>query len=255
MSVSPGAYEHEEGAREASFAGDERRQVTSQDGFIPLPSGRTAFLVLSLIALALFALTEISIAVEHESDLLLRFDTGFEANVPTWFSSALWLTAGALALAIGGAARRAGDASGRGWLLVGGLFVLLALDETGQLHEETVGPIMSAVESTTGLSETPARLAAVAVVVVALCLLAAWLWPWLRSLPRELSLRLAVAGALFVGGSLGLEVVSRLADTPHLSPFEELFEMLGVALVVAALLPFVRGVVAQPPRRRPGERA
>lgn len=217
---------------------------------VPLPEGRSTFVVLAAVALALFVLTQISIALDGTSDLLLRFDTGYEANVATWFSSAMWLAAAGLALAIGGAARRADEPAARSWLIVGALFVLLALDETGQLHEETVGPLMNAVESVTGLSETPARLLAVLCVLAGLGLLLAWLWPWLRSLPGQLRRQFALAAVLFVGGSLGLEVVSRMSDTAHLSPFEELFEMLSVALVVAALLPAVRAVLVRLPSQR-----
>src|ERR1041384_8225692 len=109
MGVSRGTYEHGGNARSRALARGERPTVASQpgpDGLVPLPDARTTFLVLSLAALALFIVTQVSIALDYESDLLLRFDTGFEANVATWFSSALWLAAAGLAFALGGAARR-----------------------------------------------------------------------------------------------------------------------------------------------------
>jgi hypothetical protein len=217
-----------------------------------LPPTRSTFAVLVVIALVLFGLTYLNIALDQTSDLLRQFDTGDEANVPTWFSSMLWLTAAGLAGAVGAAGRRLGEANGSRWLLLALGFALLSLDEAGQLHEETVGPLMDAVKDVTGLGQTPARLLAVAVVGIALVAIAAWLWPWLRTLPRPLFQRLVLAGAVFVSGSLVLEVIARLADTKYLSPFEELGEMIGVALLLTALMPCVRGVLAQLPATQTG---
>lgn len=179
--------------------------------------------------------------------MLRLFDTAFEANVSTWLSSAVWLAATGCACMVGAAGHRLGDADGARWLVLGGCFLLLAIDETAQAHELLVGPAIDLAEAATGLAHGPARLAAAAGAGAALLGLAAWLWPWLQRLPHDLRSRLLVAGALFVGGALGLEVASRLVETRYLSPFEELGEMLGVAVLLTALLPYVRAVVARLP--------
>lgn len=256
MGVMRDTFEQGRDVSSATLRADDRTHAVSaaEGGLVRLPDAQRTFRVLALIALTLFVLTQVSIALDQSSALLLRFDTGYEANVGTWFSSAMWLAAGGLACAIGGAGRRRQDSTANRWLLLGGLFTLLALDETGQLHEVTVGPLIDAVERFTGLAHGPARLIAVGCVGMVLVAFGAWLWPWMRSLPSALRWRLVFAGTVFVGGSVGLEVVSRLYETPYLSPFEELAEMLGVALLVMALLPYVRGVVARPPTE-PADRA
>ncbi|HEU4721524.1 MAG TPA: hypothetical protein VFS59_09195 [Gemmatimonadaceae bacterium] len=214
---------------------------------LPLPSARRMFGVLAFAAAALCGLSLLDLALGQTSPLLRLFDTAYEGNVPTWLSSAMWLAAGLFAYAIGVAARRLEDPSGGRWLLLGGCFLLLAVDETAQAHELVVGPLIDAVEQVTGLAHGPARLAAVACAGAGLLALAAWLWPWMRALPQALQARLLAAGVVFVGGALGLEVLSRLVETQYLSPFEELGEMLGVALLLTALLPYVRAIIARTP--------
>jgi hypothetical protein len=217
---------------------------------VPAPARRSAIASLSAVALVLCALSLLSSASDGEHSLLRQFDTGVEANLATWFASALWLAAGALAAALAAAGRRTGMRGWSRWALLAGIFMLLSIDDSAQFHEQTVGPLMDAVRGVTGLQQAPARAVAAACVAVALLAGAAWLWPWLRSLPRPLALQLALAATVFVGGAFALEVVSRLVDTRYLSPFEELCEMLGVTVLIAALLPFVRAVLLRPPAPR-----
>jgi uncharacterized membrane protein YhaH (DUF805 family) len=211
-----------------------------------LPSPTATLAVLALAAVALFALSCLDIALDHTSALLLQFETGDEANVATWWASTTWLVAGGLALAIGVAGRRLHARGASRWIVLGCVFALLAADETAQFHEQAVGPLMDAVQSLTGLGHTSARLLSAGSVGMVLLAGAIWLAPWLRALPRTLARRLVVAGTIFVGGSVGLEVLSRMVTTRYLSPFEELCEMLGVALLIAALVPYVRTVTASP---------
>lgn len=217
---------------------------------VPVLPRHSAITGLSGAALILCALSLLSIATDGEHRLLREFDTGLEANFATWFSSALWLTAGVLAAVLAAAGRRTASRSWSRWALLAGMFALLSADESAQFHEQTVGPLMDAVRNATGLAQAPARVVAAAFIGVALLAGVAWLWPWLRSLPRPLALQLALAATVFVGGALVLEVVSRLVVTRYLSPFEELFEMLGVTVLIAALLPCVRAVLVRPPAPR-----
>lgn len=203
---------------------------------VALPSPSQALAVLAVLALALAALSVLDIALGRSITLLRQFNTGNEANVATMYASTLWLAAAVLAWAIGHATQRARAVGASRWLLLAGVFALLALDETSQLHEQTVGPLMDAAKSVTGSDTTGARLLAVGCVGLVLVAGAAWLWPWLRSLPAPLMWQLVLAGGLFAGGALGLEIVSRLVETAYLSPFEELGEMLGVSVLLAALL-------------------
>lgn len=239
--ASSGAVQPEEGGAGTALA------------TIPFPSVSTTFLVLAAIAFFFFIATVAITAVDEPSTFLARFDTGNEANAPTWYSSLLWTGAGGLALAIGAAGRRLSDAQAPRWTLIGIGCLLLSLDETGQLHEESVHPLMTAATDVTGLSHTVAKAISVGVIGLALLAIFIWFLPWLRSLSSWLRMRLIASGVVFVSGSLGLEVISRLSSGEgvwrYLSPIEEFCEMLGVSLLIVTLLPALEAVRA---RARPG---
>lgn len=228
---------------------DHHREPDAWIAILSLPPARRTFAGLALVAVALGGFSLLNLSLGQTSALLRLFDTAYEANFSTWLSSAMWLAAAGCAGTVAGAARNVGDANAGPWLLSAGCFLLLAIDETAQAHELIVGPSIDAIAWTTGLAHGPARLAAVACAGLAMLALATWLWPWLRALPPTLRSRLLLAGTVFVGGAFGLEVLSRLVTTHYLSPFEELGEMLGVALLITALSPCVRGVIARVPER------
>lgn len=210
-----------------------------------LPRPRAALTVLAGVAVLFFAFAALAVAVDSDPALLARLDSAGEANVPTWYSTVLWLVAAALTVAVGAAARRAGESASR-WLFLGGLFLLASIDEAGQLHEQTVGPLMSAAQDLLGVGEALARAVSVGVVGLVLCLLVVWLWPWFASLSGTVRVQLVLAGAVFVSGALVLEVASRLLGDHgllgYLSPVEESTEMLGVSLLIVTLLPAIESV-------------
>ena len=225
--------------------GDTRHESTT--AVIERPSSRTTFLVLVGISLAFFAASVGFVATDEEHHVLERLFTGYEANLPTWFSAALWLGASALALTAGAAGRRLGDPAGGRWTLLGAIFALLSLDETGQLHEETVGPLMDTVGDVFGLSGDAARLLAVGIAGLGLLAVSAWCLPWYLGLSAWLRRRLLAAAGIFVTGSFVLEVVSRMSDSEpaaYLSPIEELMEMIGITILVVTLMPVVREIRA-----------
>lgn len=186
--------------------------------------------------------------------------TSAEGNLAAWYASALLLIAGLLAALIGYRARRRTRPDATGWLVLGGLLVAASADEASQFHEKVPGPLRDAFEQI-GLGATAGRLAAVAVIVVALAALAALLGPWARGLPGPVFRRLAIGAGLFVGAALGLEVVARLlggvgvdsvTSARILSAMEELGEMAGSALVVSTLLAVVARVPGTEPRPSAG---
>jgi hypothetical protein len=214
-----------------------------------LPRPRAVLRVLAGIAVLFFAFAALAVAVEGDPALLVRLDSAQEANVPTWYSTVLWLVAAALALAVGTAARRSGE-SGSRWLFLGGLFLLASIDEAGQLHEQTVGPLMTGAQELLGVGKSVARAVSVGTIGLVLGLIAAWLWPWFSSLSRALRLQLVLAASVFVSGALVLEVASRLLGDHgllgYLSPVEESSEMLGVSLLIVTLLPAIESVRCRP---------
>ncbi|GAB3533604.1 hypothetical protein GCM10027403_07890 [Arthrobacter tecti] len=205
--------------------------------------GRTALLlgipvvVLSLASGLLFLALEKSTA-ETFDDIhfwFYFFDVGREINVPTWFSSGLWIVAGVIA---GFFSRRA-TAHRRSWLLFAVVCVIFSIDEMLELHErlDVIGYELAAF--------LPFDLGFVWVIpggLIALVIVLA-LTRLVFSLPKGVRNGLILAGVVFVVGGMGVETLAGLTVaanglTPQffvLTLIEETCEMAGIVLCVAAL--------------------
>jgi hypothetical protein len=192
------------------------------------------------LAFGLYGYTPVSL-------LLLFFDLGTEKNIPTLVEVGLLLCAAYLLMLAALRARSAADGMAGGWWILAGGFVLLAVDEAWSFHERLVEPMDALVG--TSLPRFLAHswvLAGIAgVAAMALVLLR-----FLLRLPRRLALQLLGAGAVFLGGCIGMEMVGisyylqtgSLTLTYHLfSTMEESLEMSGVILLLRALLAELAG--------------
>ncbi|WP_299169142.1 hypothetical protein [uncultured Arthrobacter sp.] len=163
------------------------------------------------------------------------FDVGREINVPTWFSSGLWIVAGVMA---GFFSRRA-VAHRRSWVLFAVVCVIFSIDEMLELHErlDTIGHELAAF--------LPFDLGFVWVIpgaIIALAIVLA-LTRLVFSLPVGVRNGLLLAGAVFAGGGMGVETLAGLSVAAHgmtpeffvLTLIEETCEMAGIVLCVAAL--------------------
>lgn len=167
---------------------------------------------------------------------------GNEANVPTWFAGALLLTAAACAWLVA-TARDGTDPNDRGWTTLAMLLVAMSADEVGRVHE-TLNVVGEQVVSELGWEAVGVlRYPWVLPGAVLALVVAAWFVPLLLQLPRADQARLLLAGGLFLGGALGLEVVAASQDgsTPlvvriGVQNLEEVLEMLGVIVLIDALL-------------------
>lgn len=164
--------------------------------------GAAAVLVMvgSLLAVLAYELLDFS--------ALLRLDADAEKSVPAWFQSGLLLLNASLWMAVAhserGVRRRALP-----WLLLGLVFLVGSVDEIISAHEELTEPLRGAF-GTSGLLYYAwvipgAVLAAAVTLVVARPVL---------SLPPSVRRLIIVAGALYVAGVMGVELVGGLiADT------------------------------------------
>lgn len=175
--------------------------------------------------------------------LVPAFNVGREQNVPTWYSSSALLITALLLGFIGlvrwqGRGRFAG-----GWIMLGLIFAFLSCDETATLHELSVEPLGRYVQ-------TP-LLHFIAWVIPASVLLLVFGAVYLRfflHLPRRFQIGFLAAGAVYVGGALGMELITGafgrvvFAGRAHFlfDIMEELLEMGGVVLFIAVLLDYCR---------------
>jgi len=158
------------------------------------------------------------------------FDLDEEQSVPNWYSSAALGIAAALAAAIAGRARRLRDVDAGRWSTVAWILLYLCFDEVAGLHET--------VNSLSSISWTvPFGLIAVVV--------GWWMLPWVLRLPTPTRNGLIVAGVVYVGGAVGIEMISsHFYDESNKRQFlyalntvvEEGCEMLGVVIAIRTLL-------------------
>jgi len=177
----------------------------------------------------------------HDKQLGLRLllDLDGEGNLPTWWSSFLLLVAAALLGVIAGQHATRGGGDVRHWAALAAIFLGLSIDETAQIHE-LVGKHVHRLLATRGTLRFAWVIpGALFVAVVGFTYLR-----FLGRLPPATRRRVAVAGAVYVGGALGLELLEsaaverwgRGAAWAALSTLQEIAEMVGVVLFIHALL-------------------
>jgi hypothetical protein len=178
----------------------------------------------------------------HGGRFFQEFSLDREANVPSWFSSALLLTAaGLLALVALDALTRKAPWR-RHWAGLSLVFVVLSLDETAEIHER-IGSWLRAHLHLHG----PLNYAGV-VPALALALFVGITYVrFLRALPRATLLGILVAAAIYITGAAGVEAASGWWAEGHgsrstalllVSTVEENLEMVGTLLFILVVLAY-----------------
>lgn len=184
--------------------------------------------------------------------VLRLFDVNSERNVPTLWSVGLLLVATGLCLHLAARVPR-DDGLRRGWLVLAGLVLALALDEGLALHER-LGDAGRALGGDWLHFAWLLPGAAAGAALAALALAA------LRRHDPLLRRRLVLAGLVYVVGAVVLEAASGVALQADgdrelyvaVTALEELAEMAGLSLLVGALLLSRTGPRAA--ARLPGQR-
>ena len=178
----------------------------------------------------------------HGGRFFQEFSLDKEANVPSWFSSALLLTAAAaLALvALDALARNA--RWGRHWAGLSVVYVVLSLDETAEIHER-IGSWLRAHLKLHG----PLHYAGV-IPALALALFVGITYiRFLGALPRPTMLGMLLAAAIYITGAAGVEAASGWWAEAHgsrstalllVSTVEENLEMIGTLLFILVVLAY-----------------
>ena len=167
-----------------------------------------------------------------------------EQNLPTLYSSLMFLVAALLSGVIADILRRADRAYVRHWAVLSLLFVLMAVDEFASLHERSIGPLRELLSIEGGpffFAWVVPGAALVAVIGIAFL-------RFLMHLPRPTRRRLLAAGILFLSGAIGLELVGGSYSAVHgqlnmsyvlIATVEETLEMVGAAVLLYGLLAYI----------------
>ena len=186
-----------------------------------------------LIAVAIVAGGGLAVELARAGEAVTAmFSLSYEANLPTWFSSSLLL---ACAVAAGAVALRA-PAWRKHWWFISALAAYMSLDEAAEIHEHLGGHIAGS-----GVLYFDWVLPAAVIVVV---LVAAYV-PFIRALAPRTRMRLVIAGCIYVGGALVMELPLGAWTEGHgadslgyamIDWVEETMEMVGAVLAFTALL-------------------
>jgi hypothetical protein len=171
---------------------------------------------------------------------LRHFTLDSERNLASWYESICMISAAAL-LAFNALLSRQNDRRNTAaWTVLAVIFVLMSIDEVVSFHEISVKPLRNAFGLTGIFYYSWVLLAAPMVVVLGL-----YLVPFMLRLPRPTAFSFFIAGAVFVGGALGTELIcGYLATNGGLETVaykttaaaQECLEVLGMTLFVTALL-------------------
>ena len=191
-----------------------------------------------LIAVHLVLQTVRFVSHDHRlGGLLSAFSLGSDTSVPAYYSALAILFCAVLAFAIGTYAGDGPDV--RSWLGLAVIFVFLSIDDMLAFHEKLIDPVGEAFD-TSGLL----LYAWVIPYGLAGLVFAAVYVPFLRRLPASTARRFVVAGAVFVLGALGMEMVGGAYFDRHgaenltyvaLQTVEEVLEMAGIIVFIHAL--------------------
>jgi len=176
--------------------------------------------------------------------LIRLFSLDSENSLPTWYSSTILLICCLLLAIIAIDKKQRGDRSAASWKALSFIFLLLSIDETASIHE-IVDRGLHLLIDTSGFLYF-------AWVIPGILFVSACLFGFrklLRSLPPKTCLMFVAAGFAYVGGAIGLEVISApLVEAQGrynlmyllLTTVEESLELGGIIFFIYALLSYIQ---------------
>lgn len=176
---------------------------------------------------------------DYVHGLVPLFNVDEEGNIPTFFAVCMALCAALLFAVIGLEAKHRASTDARYWLLLAAGFLFIAYDEGFQVHEKMMAP-MRAVLGGTDLGilyfgwVVPGMIGVVAVGLFFL--------KFMLRIPALTRRRMLIAGGLFVGGCIGMELVGGAVMEAQgrtllygvIITIEETLELCGMATLLHA---------------------
>ena len=179
----------------------------------------------------------------HGGRFFQEFSLDREANVPSWFSSALLLTAAAVLTLVALDALARKSRWGRHWAGLSVVYVVLSMDETSEIHER-IGSWLRAHLNLHG----PLHYAGV-IPMLALALFVGIAYvQFLVALPAVTRTGVLASAAVYISGAAGVEAISGWWAEGHgskstgllvLSTFEENLELIGTTLFILVVLAYL----------------
>jgi hypothetical protein len=203
-------------------------------------------IVVVLSAMSLITNLSLSVSIDgywlHEirESLVRLFDINGEGNIPSWYSSSALLAWAFLLAIVATEKRRTQDRFFPHWVGLAIIFVYLSMDEAAAIHEMAIKPVRAVLDTDGFLLFAWIIPGSIAVLLFVLIYAR-----FLLGLPTRLRARFLIAGALYVGGAIGMEALSGYYATVEgkdglgytlVTTVEEAAEMAGVVVLIHALL-------------------
>ena len=178
--------------------------------------------------------------VDHEHGLVRQFDLNAEGNLAAWFSSFLLICSAALCLVVAQVRDLRGLPLARRWAALAAFFLLMAVDETSQLHDMATGPLRRGLDLDFGMLYFAWLIPALLILGVA----GLYFAPLVASLSGTIRPQLVLAAFVYLTGAVGFEMIggNAVAEGRQALGYllvmtcEETLEIAGGLLFLAALL-------------------
>jgi hypothetical protein len=211
--------------------------------FDPDPETTVRLFLIIVAVLAVFSLAgQVStyyFGDGHLQGFVPEFNLDREMNVPTWFSSMLFLFAAVLLWKAGEIPVSSGRTFRKRWRGLAVVFTAISIDDVAAIHEMAVDPFRKWLHAGGWLYFTWVVPAAALV-----ALLTVFYWKLFMSLPRRTQRLFFLAALLFFGGSIGMEMVGGRYVEAHgawnfqyalMANIEEILEFLGQIVFIKGL--------------------
>lgn len=217
------------------------------------PRSVSKFLLIVVLGLILFSIFG-QFSLYYLADFPLKdsfiilFNVDFERNIPAFYSWTALLICSILVGIIAYSKKVSCERYVNYWGALSAIFFYLSLDESIGIHEKFIEPLQDKFHTTGFLYFAWVIPGAIFVFI---CLLA--FMRFLTALPAKTRRLFLIAGTMYVGGALGMEIVGgyyayfHLADFPLykdmtyavITTIEETLEMLGIIIFIYALLDYI----------------
>jgi hypothetical protein len=204
----------------------------------------TIFLGISLAFAALGILSQLFHIAGHRSQFGLRdwIDLDGEHNLPALWSTLQLAFAAMMLSLVAHQASGVASTETRYWWILAAVFAFFSIDENISLHERSGAVVRSLIPGTAVMLGFEWALLFIAIApIIGLLFLRFWL-----RLPRRTRFLSGLACFLFLGGALGVELLTyvRIAYFPGVwpvfTPLEETMEMTGVSVLIYCAADLIR---------------
>ncbi|HEY9771525.1 MAG TPA: hypothetical protein V6C71_24025 [Coleofasciculaceae cyanobacterium] len=170
-------------------------------------------------------------------------NVGDDSSIPTWYSSFALLICATLLMVIAIVKGRRKEPYFCHWAMLSIIFMVMSIDEVVMIHEN-MGDILGESFKNGFFYYSWVILAIPAIIIFALAYL-----KFIIHLPTKIRHLFLIAGAIFVMGGLGLEMLSAFYDSLYRTSnltynlimiAEEFLEMLGIIIFIYALLSYLK---------------